>query len=137
MELKIKSKFISTETVKSGDLLTIKDEGEIKPRAWKGQKREVLEVKVDFNGEEKICSFNITSQKNLIKEWGSETKNWVGKKVKCYITSMLSGGEVKDILILTPDNWTSIKGKNDDIPVIDEGTYELPPDEIDAKDIPF
>ena len=68
---------------------------------------------------------NITTQKNLISEWGKESKNWVGKPLKAWITQQLSFGKTISVLIFTPDNWVApTKEEDADIPTINE---EAPP----------
>lgn len=140
MEIKIKSKFIKIgENVKQGDILTILDEGEFVQKEYKGQKKTGLQFTVENpEGEEKICNFNVTSQRNLIGAWGKESKNWKGKQVKCHVITQLIGGKPTKILVLTPTDWPEAFKDETDIPIIEEGSGTGgDADEIDPKSIPF
>ena len=56
------------------------------------------------NNEERLLTFNQTSQNNLIDSYTDETKQWVGKKVKIWVVKQNVSGKFKNVVYLTsPD----------------------------------
>lgn len=110
-----------------GDIITIKDAGQIIP----GDFGDRHTFKVETKNGEKNLSFNQTSMNYLIEGFGDETNDWVGKEVKAHIVKSNVGGKMRDVIYLTPPDW--IEGMDgyyppneksldpdEDIPVIDE-----------------
>lgn len=77
------SKYIKIENVKDGDKIKFLDAGVILEKNFvkdgKDDKRNVLEITVEFKGENKTYSPNGTTLKMLNAAWGTATENWVGK----------------------------------------------------------
>ena len=64
---------------------------------------------------------NTTTQKNLIEEWGDDSKEWQGKGLRVWLVRQLSFGKMINILILTPKTWTApSKEESDNIPIVED-----------------
>lgn len=100
---------------------------EVKEVTRKGQPfivvitNEAVLVKTNFNGQdgervecevatqdnkERAISLNKTSVGNLVKEWGGDSKNWIGHKISL-MTQMTKIG--KDAIYATPVEGDAIK----------------------------
>lgn len=99
--------FIKADEVKNGDIVTIKNSGEVREsQQYKIKLKDGREVpkkdyvfKIDFNGSEKNISMNKISRDNLAVSFGADTENWVGKKAsieKCLFPNGKRG------IVLTP-----------------------------------
>lgn len=94
--------------VRAGDHLEIKNEGEIK-EDMKGNPKLELEVQVtrDGNpiGEVKLFSLGKKNHKFLAKQYGFDSKNWVGKEVRVNIVKVqTSDGDLVDSIALSLPN---------------------------------
>lgn len=88
------------EHIKDGDILEIKNEGEIVPGDFGDS--HVFEVKAPT--AEGHVSFNQTSINNLIDAYGDDTANWVGKQAKAWVNRENVSGQFRNILYLTAPN---------------------------------
>jgi len=144
MEIDI-SKFVKLGiNVEEGEVVSLVDEGKYVPmKDDKGGTKEVLEFQVEIpNGKIKVLTMNMASQKNMIKEFGKDSKTWIGKPLKIWAPLQMSFGKMKKVLILTPATWKDPTGENQvnniDIPIIEDGNYGNPDeghslqDKIDA-----
>ncbi len=124
MEINIPTSFIKAgENVKQGDVIKLLTEGEYKDITGQdGKIKKVLQFSVELeDGEEKTYTMNTTTQKNLISEWGKDSKNWIGKDLKVWLLRQMSFGKLISVLILTPAHWDSPEiTKEVDIPIINE-----------------
>lgn len=89
------------EDYKDGDIVTIRDEG----KQVEGQYgiQNVFSVKL-ANGDEKNMSLNQTSINNLIDAYGSNSKNWVDKKVKVWLILQSVSGKMVKVTYLSHPN---------------------------------
>lgn len=89
--------------VKTGDVVTFKDEGVIRPAEETPFGREVFQITVELpNGEEKTLTMNRTSIRNISKEYGDDTKEWIGKQAVVTIVQQNVRGNLKDVIYLNP-----------------------------------
>lgn len=83
VKLSTGAQFLTAKTVKTGDVVTIKDEG-----VWENSKflkddgspSKQFTVNVDFKGEEKRMKLTKASRDSFFEKYGDETKEWVGKQ---------------------------------------------------------
>jgi hypothetical protein len=61
---------------------------------------------IEFESVEKTLVVNKTNATTLIKEWGDETNNWIGKSVMLEIVKVMFKGERTDSIMITPVNNT-------------------------------
>ena len=93
---------IANQDIKTGDLIIFLDEGNYNTLP-QDPDREVLTFKVKIpSGEEKSISINKTSQIELIKAWGDDSKDWVNKKVSVKVVNQKVFKEFKDVIYLFP-----------------------------------
>ena len=89
------------EDFADGDILKVISAG-IEQEGEFGTQR-VFKIEVP-GGEEKNLSFNQTSINHLIDEYGDNTEEWVGKKVKAWIIKQNVAGKFRDVVYLTGEN---------------------------------
>ncbi len=98
--------FLKAKDIREGDLVKILSEGgwqeSTKFKNPDGTPQGQFVVTVKFKDEDKSLKLNKMSRTNLIKAWGEETKEWVGKEVKLTLVKVMSGGEMKDSIITVP-----------------------------------
>lgn len=86
--------FLSIETCREGDIVEIKDEGKL--GELNGHK--LLNIEVSLNGKDLIYSPGIKVLKAFRTEWGTESKNWIGRKFQIkFVEIEFSGKEMKVI----------------------------------------
>jgi hypothetical protein len=100
---------------------------------------------IDNGVAELLMSFNQTSINALIDEWGTESQNWVDKKVLIHAIKQNVAGKFIDVYYIAPDGY--VMGENgfekegsqpdltadDEIPVIEQESD----DDIKVEDIPI
>ncbi|HKF48299.1 MAG TPA: hypothetical protein VKB38_13135 [Terracidiphilus sp.] len=98
-------KFLSTEDVSTGDIVTFVDAGVEKEEADKfnpGKKKLKFEIGVRLpEGDEKVVSLNNTSKAALMDAYGENSDEWVGKDARVEIITQKVGNDFKDVLYLT------------------------------------
>ena len=133
MKIVIKSTYVkANEDVKAGDIVKLLDEGNYKNVEIQGKRKEVLQFQLELpNGEAKTYSMNVTTQKNLIEEWGDDSRIWVEKPLKVWIEKQLSFGKRINVLILTPEDWTNPTKEEtgEEIPTVEDEEREPERDE--------
>jgi len=87
--------------IKNGDKVTIKDEG--KEVEGKFGVQNVFQIQTQ-NGEFSF-SMNSTSINSMIKEWGTESKSWIGKQVNVISMKQNVQGNFIDVYYLAPDGY--------------------------------
>ena len=101
-------KYLKTAEVNTGEFLEFLSEGEwIENTRYKypdGNPRVDFIVKIKHNEEEKSFRVNKTNRDILIQAWGVETQDWVGKKAKIEIETVLAGGKRMKTILLHPEN---------------------------------
>jgi len=96
MKIIIESSFLTANDIKDGDKITITNEGVYKQNKWGNQ---ALQIGVKLpNGEEKTCSMNATSQRWMIKTYGDDSQNWIGKIVPVFAISQMVQGKMKKVI---------------------------------------
>ena len=87
--------FLSAEDIKDGAIAIIKGEGEVK----EGKFGSKLVIPVEINGEVSLLSLNTTSNRNLVTVFGTDTKNWLNKKISLSVITMLIEKKEKKVII--------------------------------------
>lgn len=100
-------KYLKADEVKPGDIITIMDEGEwvtsakfTNPKT--GEPKKDFMVKIDISGKEADMTINSTKRKALIKAFGKDSKDWVGKKCNCEVANVMVGENMKKTVVLLP-----------------------------------
>lgn len=92
-------RFLTPNDVKTGDTITIIDEGTYVPADQSGFGRPAFRIRVKLpSGEEKLWSINRTTANRFSNTWGVETSTWVGKKVKIEVVEQNVGGILKKVI---------------------------------------
>lgn len=143
--------------IKDGDRIKIKDAGQVAPSGYKdedGNTKNQYVFKVMTQGKEEFnIAFNRTSRNTLGRGFGSETEDWVGKIVKCFVVKQMIGDGLKNVLYLAPDGWimsedgeflnpeedtestrSTAKPK---VATKETGEYDYPADTVNVSDMPF
>ena len=96
--------YINAENTQESDILTIVGEGTYNKIANRvtGAVKEVLNIPVELNGKKKIYTPSMETGKRLIKAFGKETNDWVGKKLQAHIVNYKSFGVTKQTIDCTP-----------------------------------
>lgn len=134
MKVTIPSKYVKPDiNIKEGDVVSLLNEGEIKVMNTVEGPKEVYQFRMKMTNEEtKDYTMNATTMKNLISEWGDESRKWVGKELKAWIVSQFAFGKTIRVLILTPKDWAKIDEKAASTIVEDtEEEYEDVPEELE------
>lgn len=106
MKLTTAKNWFKTENVKQGDLITFLDEGQFVPSAKytyeNGEPRKDFILKVKHNDQECDMRLNATNKKVLIKSFGDDTADWVGKSCKVDTAPIMVSGKMMKTIILSP-----------------------------------
>jgi hypothetical protein len=84
-----------------GDVLEIKDAGKMITGEYGDRQVHTFETK---NGD-KLISLNQTTINNLVDAYGSDTDNWVGKKVRAFIVKMNVAGKMVNVAFFADESW--------------------------------
>jgi hypothetical protein len=80
---------------------TILDEGKINENTSFG--RNVFEINIELsNGEKRAYTMNKTSICNVAKEFGDDSKKWIGQKINFDVVQQKVKGEIKDVVYSHP-----------------------------------
>lgn len=106
MKLTTAKNYLKSEDVKQGDLITFLDEGSLVPSAKytynDGTPRKDFLLKVKHNDVEKDMRLNATNKKILIKVFGDETAQWVGKQAKITTADIMVNSKMMKTIIMAP-----------------------------------
>ena len=80
VETKFGGDYVSFDSTKDGQIAIILGEGEYGEITYDGKTKEVLNIPVEINGNKLTWTPGIRAGKSAQKAWGTESKNWVGKK---------------------------------------------------------
>lgn len=104
--LNSQSKYLKSDMVKEGDIVKFLNAGQLVEKDnpfKKGEKKTNFEVSIELpDGSSKIATINFTSQKALTAVYGSSTENWVNLTAKVNKVKQNVGGQMKDVVYLTP-----------------------------------
>lgn len=109
--------------IRDGDRLKIMNPGQV--IEGKFGEQYVFSV-MNSKKKEGNLAFNRTSRNTLGRGFGTETEEWVGKVVKCFVVKQMVGDGLKNVLYLAPDGWM----------MSDDGEFD-PLDESQAIDDAF
>lgn len=106
VKLSTAKNYLKSDDVKQGDKVVIITEGEWVSSAKytypDGTPRKDFLLKVDHGGVEKDFRLNATNKKALVKAYGEETAEWVGKIVILETANVLVSGKMMKTIIATP-----------------------------------
>lgn len=110
--------YLKSEQVKTGDIITFKNEGEwieSNKYRWKnedgsdGAFKKSFVISVEFGGSDLLMRVNKTSRDSMVAAYGDDTATWVGKKAK--IVKERSRQINADVLYLEAPEGVNIVGK--------------------------
>ncbi len=106
MKLTTAKNWLKSEDVKQGDLITFLDEGAFVASAKytysDGTPRKDFLLKVKHNEVEKDMRLNATNKKLLIKAFGDDTADWVGKTAKLNTADIMVSGKMMKTIVISP-----------------------------------
>ena len=80
MEVEFGGDYLNIESSKDGEIAEITGEGEYVEIDFQGIKKKVFNIPINVSGTKKIYTPGNKAGKILIKSFGKDTKNWIGKK---------------------------------------------------------
>ena len=106
MILQPKRNFLKSANVQEGDEISFKNEGEwVENRNFKnpdGSAKQQFIIEIDYGGEVKSLSLNLTNRNMLIQHFGKETKDWINQSAKIQLIKQNVAGVLKDVIYLEP-----------------------------------
>jgi len=72
--------FLRTKDVKQGEFVKFTTSGELLEKDFKGEKKNVFEINVVHNSQDKVMTLNKTSYENLAPAYGENTDDWIGRQ---------------------------------------------------------
>lgn len=106
VKLSTAKNYLKSENVKQGDVITFLDEGALVPSAKytynDGSPRKDFLLKVKHNDQECDMRLNATNKKLLIKAFGDETAEWIGKTAKLSTADIMVSGKLMKTIIMQP-----------------------------------
>lgn len=103
MEVDFSGIYTCAENCSENDIGVILSEGTMEEKeSFKGDKYMQLNIDVEINGKKLIHSPRMAEGKNLVKAWGKDTKEWVGKKFKTHIINYKAMGQTKSCVEIEP-----------------------------------
>ena len=100
MKRTIKSNWIGSKELRNGDVYVIVNEAIDVLGKYGTQLAAVM--RAPNGGAEGLVRINGTSEKALIRAYGDETADWVGKEVKIVLKEMNVRGRMMDVIVLEP-----------------------------------
>lgn len=106
MILNEKKTYLKSDSVKTGDQIIFRGEGEwVASKKFSypdGTPKQQFNIEVEHNLELKTMTLNGTNRNTLINTWGKDTAGWVGKEAKIELVKSLVGGKAVNVIILNP-----------------------------------
>jgi len=102
--MEIKDKYLSVSNCENSDIITFIDGGTYATMKDSKGEREVINFKVSNGRYELIYTPASTATKELMKAWGRETENWIGKKFQVKIIDSMSFGKPTKLIFPIPIN---------------------------------
>jgi hypothetical protein len=100
------SKFLKTDEVKNGDVITFLSEGvwqeSTKYKYDDGNPRKQFVMEVQYAGESRSFTVNATNRNELVNAFGNDTSVWVGKSATIELVKVSVGGKIKNSILLHP-----------------------------------
>ncbi len=113
MILTTSKNWLKTENIKSGDLITILNEGEVIPSARftyeSGEPRKDFVIKIKHNDQECDFRVNATNKKILIKAFGNDTAQWVNKQCKVDSAPIMVSGKMLKTIMISPIGGANVQ----------------------------
>ena len=124
--------------LQNGDTVTIKDEGIIETGDYGDQHKFIVETR---NGD-KRASFNQSTINILVEEFGKESKDWVGKKVKVLTKKTVIANKKVIVVYFVTDGWFldeygDLENGSPKKAQETKGESDYPEKTINPDDIPF
>jgi len=119
MKLGGNKNWLKSADMKGGEVVTFTTSGEWVESTFKnpdGSLKNQFVIGVNVNGQDKDMSLNKTNRTELIKAFGDETADWVGRSATINKMKVMVSGEVKDTIILVPCTGNSAKGEVEEVP---------------------
>lgn len=102
------SNFLTSEdVVRSPDWTIVNVEAVTKSFKENQTPEERLQLYMDDGNGTKTWTLNRTNVANLIKLFGTETENWVGKRIHLTIIKVMVSGKIKDSIVVDTDVKTT------------------------------
>ena len=128
MKVKIESNYLKGNVnCKEGDIIKILNEGKYTNiKSPDGTTKKVLQFNVEQeNGDNKILTINVASQKILMEKLGDDTTNWIDVPLKISLVQVMAFGKLSYSIILNPDEPEEKpvkvkKVKDEEIPIVEE-----------------
>ena len=124
--------------IKDGDVITIQSGG----KQVEGQfgTQNIFEI-LTPNGEF-VMSVNQTSINSMVDEWGEESENWIGKKVKIHAIKQAVAGKFISVYYVAPQGYEMGENGfervgNQKSPKEDLPTINADEDQINVDEVPF
>ena len=103
MKVDFSGNYTNAENCHENDIGVILSEGEAEEKeSFKGDAYTAYNFDVEVNGKKLIHSPRMAEGKKLVAAWGSETKDWVGKKFKTHIINYKAMGQTKTCVEIEP-----------------------------------
>lgn len=91
--------YLNAETSKDGDICEIMGEGAYEEKEIKGKKKKLFNLPVRLNGtKDLIYTPGAKAGKELMRAWGKDSKNWIGKKFQIKIVTVEVAGNEMDVV---------------------------------------
>lgn len=95
--------FTNADNCHENDTGIVLTEGVLEEKEnFKGDLYMSLTIDIEVNGKKLMHSPRMQEGKNLVRIWGKETKDWVGKKFKTHVINYKSMGQTKQCIELEP-----------------------------------
>jgi hypothetical protein len=103
VEADFSGNFLNAENCKDGDIGTILTEGEYKEmKNFKGETFSQLVLDIEINNKKLTHNPKTLEGRELVKQWGKDTKKWVGKQFSVEVCKMMAMGKPKLIVQIVP-----------------------------------
>ena len=91
--------FLNAGMVANGDILVLLDAGAFKSPEETGLQREVFHIRVGLPDQrQKTWSMNKTTQREIAKMYGDDSKLWIGKQVRVEVLRQNTPSGMKDVV---------------------------------------
>lgn len=96
METDFSGSYVNEDNVKDSDIFEIVGEGSMEAKiSLKGIKYQQMNIEISNNSKQLIYSLPRDTGKAFQRAWGTDSKNWIGKKARAKHVHFLSYGQTK------------------------------------------